>query len=243
MIDIIEAYNEYLQIDNKIKSTERELQAEGRLSASSAGLCAKKFWFQKNKYAKKDLDGKTLRLFRLGTLVGNDIEKAMKYISNTPVKVFTEEYIYDHVISIGGSFDLLVVDADKKGYLYDYKTCNLGKWGSIFKWKNSNQSNNYEFQLGTYAMILNRIQKYCDEVVSMSLLFYNKNDSEMKYKEVSMDYIDFARKYWEKALVIANQDKEPGNGPLVPYYPKWECGPYCSYVDSCNSEYIKERKK
>lgn len=243
MLDVIGIYNDYLKKENKLKLNQRNEQSDGRFSASSAGMCAKKLWFAKNDFPKRDLDEKTMRLFKLGTLIGNDIEAAMKIHSSENIKVYTEEYLQDDELNIGGSFDLLIVDSTtNKGYLYDYKTCSSYKWKMMFghlKNRDPNPANNYEFQLGTYAMMLNKTKKFCDEIVEMNLIYYNKDTSLTKEKKVDLQYIDFAKKYWEKAKYIAEKDQEPENQKMVPYY-KWECGgTWCIYSDSCNSIYKK----
>tara|TARA_R110001592_G_C13149222_1_gene748023 strand:+ start:1042 stop:1773 length:732 start_codon:yes stop_codon:yes gene_type:complete len=243
MLDVVGAYNKYLQNEQKIKTAERQVQSDGRFSASSAGMCVKKLWFAKNHFPKSEIDDKTMRLFKLGTLIGEDIEKSMKYLNDKNVYVYTEEYLKDEDLNIGGSFDLLVVDSDtRKGYLYDYKTCSSYKWRTMFghlKNRDPNPANNYEFQLGTYAMMLNKSKEYCDEVVEMKLIYYNKDNSLTKEKKVDLQYIDFAQKYWEKAKFIAESDQSPDNQQMVPYY-QWECNvKYCPYSDSCNSAYKK----
>jgi len=246
MIDIKQIYNDYLAEKNKLNGIRRENQSEGRFSASSAGLCAKKLWFQKNNYPKSDIDGDSLRVMRLGTIVGNDIDKAMfRFQEGHPdeVKIYSEEYIKDDELGIGGSFDLLLVDKDNKGHLYDYKTCHSYKYSTVFNRKpDPNPSNNYEFQLGTYAMILNKTKQFCDQIVTMEIVYYQKEKSYMRHKPISLDYIDFARTYWEKAIAIAQQDQQPPNNKMAPYYPNWECGKYCSYRDHCDSIYKKELK-
>jgi len=250
MFDIIDIYNDYLVKKNKIKKISRKVESQGRFSASSAGLCAKKLWFQKNNYPSEEFQPDLLRLFRLGTIVGEDIEKSANEAS--PLyhgDIYTEEYIKDDELGIGGSFDLLYVDENRKGHLFDYKTCHAFKWKMLFgRNPNKNPSNNYEFQLGTYAMMLNKSKDLCDEIETMALIYYKKDDSRMRTKNVNLDYIEFAEKYWKKATQIANMVEQPINNKISPYYPNWECKTkkdgtsYCSYIDHCNSMHITKGK-
>ena len=46
--DIIKFYDEYLHDNNKMSQIVRNKQKENRHSASSAGLCAKKEWYEKH---------------------------------------------------------------------------------------------------------------------------------------------------------------------------------------------------
>ena len=130
----------------------------------------------------------------------------------------------------------------------------MGSWAAKFSPKPwSIQANNYDFQLGTYAMILNDTKAFCDEIIYMGLVFYNKNTSKMKLKDSDLRYIDLARDYWKRVNETAPKSEPPpyslssdensigGIGfdqGLVPYY-KWECGKYCSFVDQCDSPLIK----
>jgi len=243
MYKIDEMYNDFLSKRNIVHKESRLAQSQGRYSASSSGMCIKKQWFQKQGYEPAIPDNSSLRIFRLGTMVGEDLEEAVKFwaMRNPTLNVYTEEYIKDDSLNLGGSFDLLIVDEERKGYLYDYKTCNMGSWSAKFSPKPwSIQSNNYDFQLGTYAMMLNDSQKFCDEIVYMGLFYYNKNTSKTRLKDSDLMYIDLAREYWEKINATApNPDPPPySEEGLVPYY-KWECGKYCSFVDQCDSPLIK----
>ena len=248
MIDIKSVYDRYLLDENDTKMMIRKGQSNGRFSASSAGLCAKKLWYQKNKVSPMTPDPESLRVMKLGTIVGYDFDKAFDdkevEIDGVEYHVYKEKYVFDEEYNIGGSFDLLLVNKDTMaGHLFDYKTCNSWKWKMMFgqlKNRDNNPSNNYEFQLGTYALILDRQHTFCDGIESMTLVYYNKDKSMIRQKEVHMDYVEFARKYWEKATFIANKDQEPTNNEMVPYY-QWECGKYCSYLPYCNSIYKKEK--
>lgn len=248
MIDIKNVYDKYLLEENDMKKMVRDSQSMGRLSASSAGLCAKKLWYQKHDVQPMQPDPESLRVMKLGTIVGYDFDKAFDHktmtIDDVTYDVHKEEYVYDEEYEIGGSFDLLLVNQKTKaGHLFDYKTCNSWKWKMMFgqmKNRDSNPSNNYEFQLGTYGLILDRQHTFCDGIESMTLVYYNKDKSTIRQQEVHMDYIELAEKYWRKAREIANQDQEPSNNELVPYY-SWECGKYCSYLPYCDSVYKKEK--
>ena len=135
---------------------------------------------------------------------------------------------------------MLIVDENNKGYLYDWKTTNVWSWKSIFSDKASSKDN-YEYQLGTYAMML---EDNCFElegppikIAEMGLVYYKKDDSVMKIKPVDLSYKTFARDYWERVNNIVTEPT-PSMNNYMPAY-KWECGDYCDYVDICDSPYIK----
>jgi len=258
--NIISIYNEFLYYSNTTHLEQRQLLKEGRFSASSAGLCAKKLWYERNEFEGEPFDNDTLRIFRLGTIVGDDLETAMKWwgMCNNDWVVYTEEYVYDDYLNVGGSFDLLLVNREtRNGYLYDYKTAK--SWSFTQKTGNPRnklpQSYNYEFQLGTYANLIcsstnkfgkrtDKNQFECDNIVYMGLVFYNKDDSRMATIDVDNEYIKWAKEYWIKAVEIANQKESPSNQKLIPYYSNWECKEeYCRFWNHCDSEFRTEKKK
>ena len=53
-------------------------------SASSAGMCSRKIYYKSIERATKteEINSKTMRIFRLGTLVHEDLQKALKQVAN-----------------------------------------------------------------------------------------------------------------------------------------------------------------
>jgi len=239
--DIAEIYNDYLRKNDQINQTIRQSDSNGNFSASSAGLCVRKHWFEKMSYSKDPIDPKSLRNMNTGTILGADVEKAMKmYNFNDGSKVYTEEYIAHPEYTIGGHFDILIVDTNRKGHLIDIKTAHSYKFSTLFgRKKDPNPATNYAFQLGTYAWILNETQTLCDEVVYMENVYFNKNDANMKSLSVPLEFIDFAEEYW--ISVENNKNEKPALNNMVPMY-TWECN-YCRYASHCDSPNIKQKRK
>ena len=96
------------------------------------------------------IDKNTLRLFRLGDVVHEDIQDALgEYAQENGTQIFIEKEIRIPEVNVRGFLDIIVVDDDA---LYDIKTCNSFKWSKLFgRFPDKNPSINYYLQLGTYA--------------------------------------------------------------------------------------------
>ena len=241
--DPLHIYKAYLEEQEKTNRFNRREKSLGMYTASGAGLCMKKQWYLKNDAKMKTQSNPTRRKLQLGTIIGNYFEKAIKWYASQGKKdylYYTERQMKHKEYNISGSFDLLILDKDNKGYLYDWKTTNVWSWKSIFSDK-STAKDNYEYQLGTYAMMLEdnclEVKGPPIEIVEMGLVYYKKDDSVMKIKPVELSYKTFARDYWERVNNIVTEPT-PSMNNYMPAY-KWECGDYCDYVDICDSPYIK----
>lgn len=231
----IEIFDKYLLHVNAKNQIKRNLDSKGRYSASGAGMCLRKHWFSVNKTLQDSIPAKSMRTMNLGTIFGAEVEKAMKWFQDqtTEYKIYTENHIVHPIHPISGHFDVLFVDADKKGYLYDIKTANSYKYKMLFGRKpDPNPSTNYHFQLGTYAWILNDTKKLCDEIVYMGIPYLNKDTGMMKLQDTPLDFIDIAQEYWQR--LFSYDGEKPALNDMTPAYP-WECKGYCPYITSCDS--------
>ena len=251
-LNVENIYTEYLEHAQKDAEYIRGKEYNDRLFASNAGLCYRKLYYHEKNMPKKKTDETGLRTMRLGTIFGFDFERAIswyfdKYSEHLQdVKYYTEEYIYDDKFSppLGGHFDILFVDESDKwrrGYLIDVKTTNLWKFQAIFgKKPEKDPSYNYEMQLGTYAALLERDKRFCDEVVYMSNVYFNKNSSVIKFREAAPIFKQYAIDYW-KTYTNYKGEEPPLKEYSVPFYKKWECD-WCNYSLICDSPHIKKRK-
>jgi hypothetical protein len=256
-INPVDIYDRYLKLESDESQIKRNIESGNRYSASGAGLCKRKQWYAANNYKRKDTDADNIRKMKLGTLVGQDFDKAMEWMLNNLIgtgdvhfnpdlEILIEHPVSNDSYNLLGHFDLLVIK-DKKGFLYDYKTCHDYTFkkatGKILSKKND--KDNYAYQLGTYGFMIEESELIeCDEVVYMANIYINKNDSKVKTKSIDLNYKDFAKNYW--LSVQENQLKsEPppfGLQRFTPTY-EWECGIYCNFVEHCNSPYKKKAKK
>ena len=95
MIDIIGIYDEYIANTNNLHQKKRYDGHKKWFHASSSGMCMRKHYFQHvAKVKPKPIDKNTLRLFRLGDLVHEDMQDALgEYAQNNGTQIFIEKEI------------------------------------------------------------------------------------------------------------------------------------------------------
>ena len=252
-----EIYQEYLVHKNEQNRKERYEGNESWYHASGAGFCSRKLYYESVEKAKptNPPNKKSMRVMRVGTILHEDIQNALIYYNNIlyskennkdnisleniaveSVKKFdTEGEITLPEFNVRGFFDVLLQDCSASGTdqinrLYDIKTSS--SWG--FKQKFGRGSVQYEnrnhfLQVATYGLAL---KEKLGSLESMSILYYNKDNSDIKEQTVPNDYLDKARRYWHSI----NEEHKSGLPGFVhgvsPAY-KWCCG-YCQFKDHCN---------
>ena len=167
-LNLKEIYNDYLtEIELKNKEVYKKKNPNKYYRASAAGHCFKKHWYSINGYEGKEMDDKSKRLLRLGTIVHEDIQKAIELYqsNNLPSKdeeVLSQEYninfkteyqIVIESLNVMGSADIVVLDSENTATVLDIKTTHSWKWKMMFgRNKEPKPSRMYELQLGTYAL-------------------------------------------------------------------------------------------
>ena len=233
----IEIYNEFLIKKDKEHKLERAKDNPDMYEASSSGLCIKKHYYRKMGAKQKGADVDGLRIMRLGTIMGEDFARGIdeKAKENPDYKFYQETLLKSDYLGVAGHLDLLIVDKEGNGSLYDWKTANSFKYKNVFNHKNPTINN--ELQVGTYAS-MSIESGLCDKIVHLGLLYYNKNDSKMEEKVLDLNIIQEAERYWINARHFVKEHIESRIEPkmengMVPVY-KWECGKYCNYSDICD---------
>lgn len=238
MLDIQKIYDDWLRKGNDLHYKKRYEGNEQWFHGSASGMCMRKHYFQHIANVKPNpVDDNTLRLFRLGDLVHNDIQEALvDYASLNGSQIMIEREIRIPELNVRGFLDMIVVE---DGALYDIKTCNAWKWKGLFGRKpDPDTPVNYNFQLGTYGLWYEK--EYGNKLKKLSLLYYNKDNSRMREKIISTSYIEKAKMYWEDV----NNKFKKGNPPIelgvAPVY-KWECNAkYCNFYQVCGGG-LKEK--
>jgi len=247
-LELLDIYNQYLsEIESDNKSKYQEKNPGKYYRASSAGHCFKKHWYAINGYEGKEMDEKSKRLLRLGTIVHEDIEKAINWYSNQlsgdvsvfeyDVNLHTEYEILIKELNVMGSSDIVVVDSEKKACVLDIKTTHSYKWKMMFgRNREPKPSSMYELQLGTYALGVCHQENIKPEDISMYLVYYKKDDSLMRPVEVNNVWMDNAAEYWLTLKEVLDMVKEEADLPRdslnVPVE-QWECR-YCQFEPICN---------
>ena len=245
---VTQIYDDYVAHLNSSKSSRYDGKEEW-FHSSVAGLCARKHYFSSvEKIKSAPRDAGTLRLFRLGDIIHKDIQDAIQwYASNTGASIFIEKELYIESLNVRGFIDLLMVD---DGILYDIKSCNSWKWRTMFGRTHFDPESikNYMMQTATYGYwYQQREDDYWygnrqDDLKGMALLFYNKDNSQMREVEVPMQTINEAVDYWDTVLnAVKDKKRPPISLGFAPMY-KWECNAkYCSYFDACGGGLVGKK--
>ena len=249
-------YHEYLVYKNEQNRKERYEGNEGWYHASGAGFCSRKLYFEsvEKAFPTNPPNEKSMRIMRVGSIIHKDIQNALIYNNNilynnnkdntllsniavdTRVKKFdTEGEICLPEFNVRGFYDIVSQDSSASGTdeinrLYDIKTSSNWSFKQKFSKQNTipSENRNHYLQLATYGLAL---KKKLGSLESMSILYYNKDNSTVKEQVVPNSYIDNAKRYW----YAINDEHSRGIPGFVhgvsPAY-KWCCG-YCQFKDHC----------
>ena len=139
MIEIIEVYNDWL--DHNQEQRKKEFKhLKKYFSASSAGSCYKKNIFKLFGFQEKEIEKRSKRLLRLGTIIHEDFEKAMEHYIKTRsddvsdnYEFFIEKEILLDKYNVAGHLDLAILDKKRQKLIeYDYKTKGSFPWRKQF---------------------------------------------------------------------------------------------------------------
>ena len=251
-LNLKEIYNDYLtEIELKNKEVYKKKNPNKYYRASAAGHCFKKHWYSINGYEGKGMDDKSKRLLRLGTIVHEDIQKAIELYqsNNLPSKdeeVLSQEYninfkteyqIVIESLNVMGSADIVVLDSENTASVIDIKTTHSWKWKMMFgRNREPKPSRMYELQLGTYALGILEQEEIEYDDISLYLVYYKKDDSMMKPINVNNVWMDNAAEYWASlndTLDMVKEESDLSRGSLNVPVEDWECK-YCQFEPICN---------
>ena len=255
-IDIVGIYNDYIDHKNEQNRKERYENKEHWYHASGAGSCSRKLYFEsvQMEKSKSDINPRSSRLLRLGTILHDDFGEALTMYNTMYNTMYKKEIesnkekeknINFHIekeitidsLNVRGFYD--IVAEDGKVYLYDLKSCASYSWTMKFgRKKQFDPSIYYELQLGTYGYA---VEKEFGRIDGMYLLYYNKDNSRMKYVEIPLSFISRAYLFWKN---INDEHKQglPMFKTGVSPVQSWNCS-YCQFLDVCNPPNKQEIKR
>ena len=227
IMDIISIYHSFLK---SVENSRDYYKIKKVFHASSAGSCFRKQLYSYFDFPRDEKDDKSYRILRLGTLVHQDVEEAIKHYnmpSDRDSDVFSEDEIKLPDFNVIGTYDVGELK-DGEFTLWDLKTAAAYKWSKKFGRKPEKSSDtNYKLQLGTYALGVNL--KYEISKINMYLLWYNKNTSQMREQLISPEWIEKALEYWAELNDILEDSGEKFEEDLIPEiwsgvpFQNWEC--------------------
>jgi CRISPR/Cas system-associated exonuclease Cas4 (RecB family) len=251
--NIGEIYSHFLRKENEKNTKERYVGKEHFYHASGTGTCSRKLYFQSvDKAQPSNLpNNASMRKMRLGTLVHEDVQKSLLLYNNiynniinnsnnrnikenietkndSPTVYKTEGEVMIEELSVRGFYDI-VEDGSSGLNLYDIKTAADYSFRKVFNTDKPYVMQHQELQLATYGYALKEEYGRLD---GMYLLYYNKNTSIMKYKQVPLSMLSSAYMFWaniKKQHSVGLPNFEDGVSPVM----KWECD-YCDFKDHCS---------
>ena len=247
-LDLKEIYNDYLtEIESVNKFNYKKKNPNKYYRASAAGHCFKKHWYTINGYEGTSVGSdRSKRLLRLGTIVHEDIEKAIDWhedrlqcdTDNEYNMSFKTEYaVIIEELNVMGSADIVLLDNEGTASVLDIKTTHSYKWKMMFgRNKDRNPSRMYELQLGTYALGVCNQENINPDSISLYLVYYKKDDSSMKYVDVNPVWMDNAAEYWvtlNETLSLVKEEADLPRDTLNVPIENWECR-YCQFESICN---------
>ena len=211
---IRDIYSTYIDYKNEQNKQDRYVGNEHHYHASGAGTCSRKLYYQSvEQIEPTNLPNTTsYRLLRLGTVMHNDIQEALRLYNNNiynniiysnkekenyrkekETKFHIEKEIRLEQLGVRGFYDC-VMENDRV-ILIDFKTIGAYPWSRKFgyKHKDMNPPMYQEIQLATYGLY---VQKEFGRLDGMYLYYYNKDNSKMRPVEVPMNMLKRAENFW-----------------------------------------------
>ena len=248
-IDVQGIYNKYLLEINREKRKELDKIKPKDIHyyrPSSAGMCSRKIYYETILRVEPtdDVDDRVRRLFRLGDLIHTDIQNAFQKIEKSDSffniyniyinNILIEKEIVFKKIRVRGFFDLLVEVSDGRIYLYDIKSIGAFQYKKNFSRMRERRepSVHQELQLATYGLW---VEKEYGRLDGMYILYYNKDNSLLRYKEVSSDRLLTALGFWERINDEHSKSSLPTLQDGISPVASWECN-YCNFKDKCEED-------
>ncbi len=243
-IDLL--YDAYLRYVEKEKG-----RTNDHLHPSLAGRCFKIHQFLQNNTTPKEKHARVMRLLRLGTIVGDDIEAGITKVWNNPEllkeigvpitlsgSLYTQLEVEIKRMNIKGTLDIVRIHGNK-AEIVDNKTSASYKFKKIFGRVKEKSNLMYEKQITTYAIAI--MEKFPEiEEVELFLNYYNKDNSDMRQVYVN-NHLSETILYWERLIDCIKDELIAGEDYGVPFQ-SWECS-YCDFAHLCKSPFKRGGKK
>ena len=248
-LDAQAIYNDYLLEISEKRREELNKTRPTDISyyrPSSAGMCSRKIYYETILRVEptNTIDKRVRRLFRLGDLLHQDIqaafhkiEKSDSYFSIYNIyinNIYIEKEIVLKTIKVRGFCDLIVELDDGRVYLYDIKSIGSFSYKKNFARNKElrEPSIHQELQLATYGLA---VEKEFGRLDGILILYYNKDTSMLRYKDVSKDRLLTALGFWERINTEHSRNSLPTLQEGISPVAKWECS-YCAFKSRCEED-------
>ena len=238
MIDFEKILGKWIDFANDENRLTRYDGMERWFGGSSSGSCRRKLYYKANSYDKtNETNNSSLRKMRLLTIFHDDMEQALDMFNNESQavgwdngKFYIEKELRIPELNLRGFADAIYEAQNGEISLYDFKTAGSFPWKLKFGRSGKKDDERYSLQLGSYGEAVKREFGRLDK---MALIYYNKDNSDMREVEVPLEYTDKAVKWWKET----NESHKRGLPPLMPGInpsATWECR-YCEWETLCRS--------
>ena len=247
-IDIQSTYHDHLIELNRERRAELALikPKEPYYRPSSSGMCSRKIYYETVMRIEPTevVDKRVQRLFRLGDLIHQDIQAAFKKIEKSDSyfsiyniyinNIYIEKEIILKKIRVRGFCDLIIELGDGRVFLYDIKCIGSFQYRKNFARNKAlrEPSIHQELQLATYGLA---VEKEFGRLDGIFILYYNKDTSMLRYKEVSRDRLLTALGFWERINTEHSRNSLPTLQEGISPVAKWECS-YCAFRSRCEED-------
>ena len=244
---VADIYNSFIEYRNDENTKDRYKDKESFYHASGAGSCSRKLWYQSIEQIEPTnlLNATTKRLLRLGTIVHTDLQEALLLYNNNIYKniIYNKEkenYRKEKETKFHIEREIIIDDLNVRGFydcvmegeevnLIDFKT--IGSYPFKLKFgrePKADNSNHQELQLATYGLA---VKEDFGRLDGMYLMYYNKDTSVLKSKQVPLNYLKQAELFWrnvKKEHELGIPNFKLGVSPVQ----DWQCK-YCQFLDHC----------
>jgi len=236
MINFEKILGTWMDYCNESNRLERYDGMEKWFGGSSSGSCRRKLFYKANSYKKtNETSQSSLRKMRLGTIFHEDMEQALQMFNDQSQmdgwekgKFHIEKELRVPELNLRGFADAIFEAPDDKIYLYDFKTAGSFPWKLKFGRTGKQDDERYSLQLGSYGEAVKRTFGRLD---GMYLVYYNKDNSDMRDVEVPLHYTEKAVEWWTKTGDVHKKGLPPLSPSENPSA-AWECN-YCEWKDLC----------
>ena len=236
MINFEEVLGSWMDYCNEANRLDRYEGMDKWYGGSSSGSCRRKLFYKVNSYEKTNATNQSsLRKMRLGTIFHEDMEQALEMFNNKSEendwdkgKFHIESELRVPELNLRGFSDAIFEDTDGKIYLYDFKTAGSFPWKLKFGKSGNPNDERYALQLGSYGLA---VKENFGRLDGMALVYYNKDNSDMRTVQVPLHYMEKAKAWWTETNNVHAKGLpalKPGENPSA----AWECN-YCDWKNLC----------
>jgi len=225
MTNIAEIVNEVSTVKAIDLWYEAQRTQRRRLGLSQAGhKCGRFLWYKHRGYDEPEIDGRILRLFKLGEILENqtiaDLRGAGFHVHSqqAPVKIKYEG------VTLYGSIDGIIeglIEAPVTPHLFEHKTASLKKYNELVKKRYREWNEIYFWQVQFYMIGLG--------LKRAAVFVYCKDDSRLYQERIPLDKDATVDRLQDVFMAISSESEPERACPR----PDWWEARFCPFYEEC----------